>query len=278
MTSAELNPTFSQRPPVPLVAEWPADQIVQVWKSSLQQIVNALQTRIGYIAPTERKLTRWPDTALTFEEYNAWRADGDRQRKHSNEPRAATPPTADQKRLRETRSGLLAAAHSAVRRALVCVALAGWDCLTLRYQQGIHMALDVADRVRCQADRKQHVIERNGLPLLLPDQHALSEQASAAIDDLAMQLGHFGMGELLSIASNFKMTWVLLTRQHRTPPPSDHPWLVQRQPIALATADPVRLAATAAFADLYAARHNKAILRADALRREGYIPASRRYA
>jgi hypothetical protein len=269
------------RSPVPLIAEWPADQIVQLWKSTLQQIVCTLQARTNYIAPPERKLTRWPDLALTFEEYNAWRQAGDRQRKASDpagEPRRTEPPTAAQKKQSEARSRLLAAAHAGVRRGLICVPLAGWDCLTLQHQQGMHMALDIADRVRCQTDRRQRVVEHEGRPVLLADHHALSEQASAAIDDIATQLGHFGMGELLSIASNYKMTWIMLTRQFGTRPPGDHHLLVQRQPISLATADSVRLTATAAFADLYAARHNRAIHRAAALRREGYIPASHRYA
>jgi hypothetical protein len=278
MTSQQSDPP---RSPVPMIAEWPADQIVQLWKSTLQQIVVTLQARAIYIAPPDRKLTRWPDLALTFEEYNAWREAGDRQRKptdHASEVRRTEPPTAAQKKETEARSRLLAAAHTAVRRGLVCVPLAGWDCLTLQHQQGIHMALDIADRVRCQTDRRQRVVEHEGRPALVADHHALSEQASAAIDDIAARLGHFGMGELLSIASNYKMTWIMLTKQFGTRPPGDHYLLVQRQPISLATADSVRLAATAAFADLYAARHNRAIHRAAALRRAGYIPVSHRYA
>lgn len=217
---------------------WPPSVTAGLWVRVLRMITTALQTRATYDSPEPVGLTCWPNENITFEDYNRWRSEGDRQRRtvtDRDKGGLTDEERARRKTQREARSRHMRETHEAVCTALVTVSVGGWDLLLLEHQEGIHIALDVLDGVRCRTTAG-FIVEYGDRPVLASSQHLASSDL-ATVRGLALGtepdhlngLGHSGMGELLSIASNYLASWTYLQQPTAPDPRSQAGAAILRQ-------------------------------------------------
>jgi hypothetical protein len=259
-----------------------------LWKRALQMIAETLHVRAEYESPVP--LTRWPHAEISFPDYDKWRSQGDRQRRAvgPRDPTITKEEAERRRRERERRSPKMREIHEQVCTVLICVALTGWELLVIKNNEGLHIALDIHDGVRCKIDRAGFVAENGSQPVLVTAD-GLTEYHRNLVRRLAIGeppeylngLGHYGMGELLDTGANYLASWTYLQQPSSPDPrsPEGRAILKQRPPLALLSdSEAVKLAAP--FHNAVQERRWEAQARQIHYQRERGTqpPTSRRYA
>ena len=285
----DVLPTPTLVLPEPLHV-WPPHITAGLWRRVLRMTADTLQTRAGYHAPGPSGLTRWPHPEITFDDYEQWRSHGDRQRRptttRDDSPLTATEK-AQRKTERENRSRQMREVHENVCTALVALAIGGWDLLVIDNREGIHIALDILDGVRCQIDHAGFVVENGDGPMLITSEQLPAEDRDQ-VRSLARgtpphhlhRLGHYGMGELLNTGANYLASWTYLQQPGTPDPhsPTGRAILRQRFPQALLT-DELSAKACQLLSRAVAERRREATARLEHYQRTRHQPpASHRYA
>ncbi|HEY0687846.1 MAG TPA: hypothetical protein VGD71_02300 [Kribbella sp.] len=189
-----------------------AAEIEKLWSLILYVLV----ARAALQCDTERpRPTCWPGVVsladdhevMAFaysvaEEYGPWRTSKDRApASRLGKGQSPSRASADNK-VTPGESKAKARFHDQVRLAITCGALAGWRAFTSI--EGLHHSLDILDGVaRIRDGDRYSKFQRTR-------SNSLAEYERCAVLNLASDLTHSGMLDILNIAANYRLTWQML--------------------------------------------------------------------